>query len=65
MPIDPAQLAAWRKLCDAAALFPWKSPGHCDKEDAQFIAAARTALPLLLDKVEALQAEVARLRGKS
>ena len=40
--------------------------------DADFIAAARTALPQLLDEVEALQrrvaeleAEVARLRGES
>lgn len=47
-------------VCEYPFLF-----GKCDTANMAFIAAARTALPLLLDEVEALQAEVARLRGKS
>lgn len=33
--------------------------------DAEFIAAARDALPALLDEVERLRAEVARIRGEA
>lgn len=76
----PAELAAWRALCEQATPEPWQYvmlADHdaqvtyaCirigdevqriglrkkDEEDARFIAAARTALPRLLDECERLR----------
>lgn len=79
--MSPAEIAALRKLADAATPGPWavedergevvtrhwqgETPVVCgpprargwdlDPEDAAFIAAARTAVPALLDEVERLR----------
>jgi len=40
-----------------------KGWGENCRNDAAFIAAARTALPALLDQLDAAEAEIERLRG--
>lgn len=47
----------------ASAIAYAQSTGQIRNEDAQFIAAARNALPGLLDELEALRAENTRLRA--
>jgi hypothetical protein len=72
--MTPEQLATWRQLADAATPEPWKSGvGNIYKSnggvlvggiseqahaDAAFGAAAREAVPALLDEVERLTAEL-------
>lgn len=71
-------LKALRELCERATPGPWslyfndghwlRRPGNEDlcahtNVDARFIAAARDAVPQLLDLVAAKDAEIERLRG--
>lgn len=67
MPITPEQLAQWKTLEEKATKGPWEDrtgifslpdepPGtSLYSPDAAFIAAARTAVPLLIAEVERLQ----------
>jgi len=70
-------LKALRELCERATPGPWtlyfddghwlERPGTTDlcahtNTDARFIAAARSALPALIDLVAAKDAEIERLR---
>lgn len=68
--ITSDQLAAWRALSDAASKEPWTADHHCvstseeyvnvrSRDDAAFIAASRTAVPVLLHEVERLRAALA------
>lgn len=75
--IDPKKLAEWRALCEKATEGPWdwwraewawevttadgKRTDIGDFNDAAFIAAAREAVPALLDEVEKLRSEVVAL----
>lgn len=56
-------LDALRKLADAASPGPWEvGVTYNHQRNAPFIAAARTAVPALLDLVAEQTAEIARLR---
>jgi hypothetical protein len=60
MPLDPKQIAEWKRLLEAAshdriAIDPWND--RAEDEDEAFFAAAREALPLLIAEVERLNAE--------
>lgn len=76
MTLDASTLKKWRELCEAAQSGPWYPSNdgiytddldydhkiELSKENAAFIAEARSALPLLLDAYEKLQAENERLK---
>lgn len=68
--IDADEIARLRDLCERATDGPWEYAGYglvmskeydakvchqATRGDAEFIAAARDALPKLLDEVERLQ----------
>lgn len=61
--VTKERIAELRALCEAATPGPWIAADECIliAEDATFIAAARTALPELLDYIAELEKQVEHL----
>lgn len=64
-PVPQDKLEEWRRLADAATPGEWRTETisvFAGDEDAEFIAAARIAVPALLDHIEFKQEEHADFR---
>jgi chemotaxis receptor (MCP) glutamine deamidase CheD len=63
----PLDLDALQALCDAATPGPWETDADrfddIEEDDAEFIAAAREAMPMLVARVRELEAEKAAMQA--